>query len=80
MSAFEMDALDRKALNSFPGLAVRKDLTRKIKNEVNIPTYVLEYMLGLYCATDDEEAIQTGLKMIKDILVMIAVLKCVLIV
>lgn len=63
-----MDELDRKILDVFPGKAVRKDLTALMKKGANVPTYVLEYLLGMYCATDDEEAIQTGLDRIRKIL------------
>ncbi len=60
--------LDRKALNYFPGKVVRKDLTAIMKKGANVPTYVLEYLLGMYCATDDEEMIHIGLEKIKKIL------------
>lgn len=57
-----------KFLESFPGKVVRKDLTSLMKKGANVPTYVLEYLLGMYCATDDEEAIEIGLSKIKRIL------------
>lgn len=60
--------LDRKILEIFPGKVVRKDLTALMKKGANVPVYVLEYLLGMYCATDDEEAIQDGLEKIKRIL------------
>ena len=63
-----MTEFDRKILEYFPGKAVRKDLTALMKKGANVPTYVLEYLLGMYCATDDEEAIQIGLGKIKRIL------------
>lgn len=63
-----MDALDRKLVNLFPGKVVRKDLTTLMKKGANVPTYVLEYLLGMYCATDDEEAIEVGVTKIKQIL------------
>lgn len=63
-----MTELDRKILDSFPGKVVRKDLTTLMKKGANVPTYVLEYLLGMYCATDDEDAIQVGLAKIKKIL------------
>ena len=59
---------DVKVLDNFPGKAVRKDLTTLMKKGANVPTYVLEYLLGMYCATDDEEAIEIGLEKIKHIL------------
>ena len=63
-----MDSLDYKILEYFPGKAVRKDLTSLMKKGANVPTYVLEYLLGMYCATDDEEAIEIGMEKIKRIL------------
>ena len=63
-----MDSLDQKIVEYFPGKAVRKDLTSLMKKGANVPTYVLEYLLGMYCATDDEEAIELGLGKIKRIL------------
>ena len=63
-----MDELDVKLLENFPGKVVRKDLTSLMKKGANVPTYVLEYLLGMYCATDDEEAINIGLEKIKRIL------------
>lgn len=63
-----MTAFDLKVLDNFPGKVVRKDLTTMMKKGANVPTYVLEYLLGMYCATDDEEAIQIGIAKIKRIL------------
>ena len=63
-----MTEFDEKILKYFPGKAVRKDLTSLMKKGANVPTYVLEYLLGMYCATDDEDAIQIGLSKIKKIL------------
>ncbi len=63
-----MTEFDEKVLDHFPGKAVRKDLTTLMKKGANVPTYVLEYLLGMYCATDDEEAIETGLDKIRKIL------------
>ena len=58
-------------LNSiFPGKVVRKDLTKKIKEGANVPVYVLEYLLGMYCATDDEKAIEDGVETVKKILIL----------
>ena len=45
---------DKKIIESFPGKIVRKDLSSLMKKGANVPTYVLEYLLGMYCATDDE--------------------------
>lgn len=63
-----MTEFDMKFLENFPGKVVRKDLTSLMKKGANVPTYVLEYLLGMYCATDDEEAIEIGLSKIKRIL------------
>lgn len=63
-----MTEFDMKVLDNFPGKVVRKDLTTLMKKGANVPTYVLEYLLGMYCATDDEEAIEIGLGKIKKIL------------
>lgn len=59
---------DKKIIESFPGKIVRKDLSSLMKKGANVPTYVLEYLLGMYCATDDEDAIEIGLSKIKKIL------------
>lgn len=66
--AYEKDDLDRKIIEHFPGKIVRKDLTSLMKRGAGIPTYVLEYLLGMYCATDDEEAIADGMARIRKIL------------
>lgn len=63
-----MNEFDMKVLDSFPGKVVRKDLTTLMKKGANVPTYVLEYLLGMYCATDDEDSIEIGLNKIKKIL------------
>ncbi|MDQ4145725.1 MAG: protease Lon-related BREX system protein BrxL [Actinomycetota bacterium] len=59
MSPF--DPLDRLANDAFPGRVVRKDLVRRTKVGANVPVYVLEYLLGKYCASDDPVAIEVGL-------------------
>ena len=66
--AYEKDDLDRKIIEHFPGKIVRKDLTSLMKRGAGIPTYVLEYLLGMYCATDDEAAIADGMTRIRKIL------------
>ena len=63
-----MDELSIKLNQSFAGKVVRKDLTQKLKQGANVPTYVLEYLLGMYCATDDEESINEGVERVKNIL------------
>ncbi|WP_234929750.1 protease Lon-related BREX system protein BrxL [Bacillus mycoides] len=61
-------SLDEKLNNHFAGRVVRKDLTKLIKEGANVPIYVLEYLLGMYAATDDEESIQEGVGRVKKIL------------
>ena len=63
-----MDALDRKLLDVFAGRVVRKDLVRKVKVGANVPVFVLEYLLGKYCATDDEAAVEAGLRVVNNTL------------
>ena len=60
--------LDRKAVTVFAGKVVRKDLVRKVKVGANVPVFVLEYLLGKYCATDDAVAIEAGLKVVNSTL------------
>ncbi|MDN6161412.1 MAG: protease Lon-related BREX system protein BrxL [Atopostipes sp.] len=57
-----------KLTEFFPGKIVRKDLTKKIKEGANVPVYVLEYLLGMYCSSQDEEVIEQGIETVKDIL------------
>lgn len=59
---------DKKLNMFFPGRVVRKDLTKKMKVGNNVPIYVLEYLLGSNCATDDEDLIEDGVKKVKRIL------------
>lgn len=63
-----MDELDRKLSECYGGKVVRKDLTKNIKEGANVPSYVLEYLLGMYCASDNEEEIQQGMQMVKKVL------------
>lgn len=63
-----MEELSEKLNKYFAGKVVRKDLTKKIKEGANVPIYVLEYLLGMYCATNDENAIEDGIKTVKRIL------------
>ena len=57
-----------KLLHNFPGKIVRKDLTKEIKEGANVPVYVLEYLLGMYCSSVEEEVIEDGVRTVKDIL------------
>lgn len=73
-----MDEFDEKAdirqelriklRQNYDGKIVRKDLTKKIKEGANVPVYVLEFLLGQYCSSDDEEIIQQGVANVKKIL------------
>jgi ATP-dependent Lon protease len=59
-----MDELERKVTSIFAGRVVRKDLVRKVKVEANVPVFVLEYLLGKYCATDDAAALEAGIRVV----------------
>ena len=63
-----MPSLDQKINTHFPGLVVRKDLVKAVKGNAIVPSYVLEYLLGQYCATDDEATIRTGIETVREIL------------
>ena len=63
-----MNALDKKITDLYPGLVVRKDLVKIVKGNAIVPSYVLEYLLGQYCATSDEASIQTGIETVKEVL------------
>jgi ATP-dependent Lon protease len=64
----EQATLDAKINRHFPGLVVRKDLVKVVKGNAIVPSYVLEYLLGQYCATDDEASIASGVETVKEIL------------
>jgi ATP-dependent Lon protease len=63
-----MKELDVKLNQHFAGKVVRKDLTSAVKGNAIVPTYVLEYLLGQYCATDDEVTIESGVESVKNII------------
>ena len=60
--------LDKKINDVFPGLVVRKDLVKSIRSNAPVPGYVLEYLLGMYCATDDDATIADGIEQVREIL------------
>ena len=60
--------LQEKILVNFEGKVVRKDLTSLVKGNAVVPTYVLEYLLGQYCAINDEEIIQTGIEKVRSVI------------
>ncbi len=68
MSANTREVIKAKLREHFDGKVVRKDLTKKIKEGANVPVYVLEFLLGQYCCSDDEEIIQQGVDKVKRIL------------
>lgn len=63
-----MSQLDDKINEHFAGLVVRKDLVKAVKGNAIVPSYVLEYLLGQYCATNDEATIETGIETVREIL------------
>src|SRR5213592_674635 len=67
-TALPRDVLDDKVNRVFAGKVVRKDLVRKVKVGANVPVFVLEFLLGKYCASSDEVAIQMGLQVVNDTL------------
>ena len=62
------EKIKQKLRENFDGKIVRKDLTKKIKEGANVPVYVLEFLLGQYCSSDDEEVIEKGIENVKRIL------------
>ncbi len=63
-----MNYLDQKINEHFGGLVVRKDLVKTVRGNAVVPTYVLEYLLGQYCATPDEASMQSGIETVKEII------------
>ncbi|MBA3353326.1 MAG: BREX system Lon protease-like protein BrxL [Blastocatellia bacterium] len=63
-----MRDIDRKILDAFPGFVVRKDLTKGLRQNAVVPTYVLEFLLGQHCATDDPVVLKSGLESVQRIL------------
>ena len=61
----ELDALDHKAASTFEGYIVRKDLVRTFARQFPVPTYVVEFMLGRYCASTDPDEIEEGLEIVQ---------------
>lgn len=65
---FTLDELDHLATESFPGLVVRKDLLRRMRSAFGVPAFVIEFLLGKYCASTDEDTIQEGLEFVRETL------------
>ena len=61
----ELDSLDQRAAKAFDGYLVRKDLVRRYARQYPVPTYVVEFLLGRYCATTDEQEIEEGLAIVE---------------
>lgn len=66
MKTIELDEIDKKLITLFPGRVVKKDLVKDLKVGFTIPVFVLEYLLGKYCSTTDEDEIQSGLIQVKN--------------
>ena len=64
----QLDELDRLATETFPGLVVRKDLLRRMRSAFSVPAFVIEFLLGKYCASTDEEIIGEGLGFVRETL------------
>ena len=60
-----MDNLDKLGVSAFQGYLVRKDLVRKYSRQYPVPTYVVEFLLGRYCATTEEKEIEEGLQIVE---------------
>ncbi len=65
LSAVELDSLDRKATEAFPGLMVRKDLLRVLRSAYGVPTFVIEFLLGKYAASADPAVIEQGMDFVR---------------
>ena len=59
-----LDTLDKLGASAFQGYLVRKDLVRRYSKQYPVPTYVVEFLLGRYCATTDEKEIEEGLQIV----------------
>ncbi|QCR14811.1 protease Lon-related BREX system protein BrxL [Methanosarcina mazei] len=68
MENCDLDELDNKLSNSFPGRIVKKDLVHQMKSGINVPVYVLEYLLGKYCSSTDKKIVDEGLEYVKEML------------
>jgi len=67
-ATLQLDELDRLATEAFPGLVVRKDLVRRMRSAFGVPAFVIEFLLGKYCASTDEEVIREGLGFVRETL------------
>src|SRR6266511_2712099 len=60
-----LDPLDEKATRAFPGLVVRKDLLRRLRSAYSVPMFVIEFLLGKYCASTDPTVIEQGMEFVR---------------
>jgi len=67
-TALVLDQLDQKAADNFPGLVVRKDLLRRMRSAFSVPMFVIEFLLGKYCATTDQDVIEEGIQYVREML------------
>lgn len=65
LQAIVLDELDHKVTEAFPGLVVRKDLLRVLRSAYGVPTFVIEFLLGKYCASADPEVIERGMEFVR---------------
>src|SRR6266545_2392441 len=65
VESIELDQLDQRATTSFQGLVVRKDLLRRLRSAFTVPTFVIEFLLGKYCASPDPAVIENGLEFVR---------------
>src|SRR5437762_3895612 len=65
VEAITLDELDHKVTEAFPGLVVRKDLLRRLRSAFTVPTFVIEFLLGKYCASTDPTVIEQGMEFVR---------------
>ena len=65
VETIELDELDQKATEIFQGLVVRKDLLRRLRSAFTVPTFVIEFLLGKYCASSEPTVIENGLDFVR---------------
>ena len=63
-----LDPIDEKATAAFPGLVVRKDLLRRVRSAYSVPMFVIEFLLGKYCASTDPQVIEEGMEFVRETL------------
>ena len=63
-----LDPIDLKSAEQFPGLVVRKDLLRRVRSAYSVPMFVIEFLLGRYCASTDPQVIEEGLAFVRETL------------